>query len=91
MLVVIFFITAFQEKKTIEIKYNIGNLIKGKPPAVPVDYDLTHNWSSSYLTKKVKAREKIGRTVSRNNEFVVSGKWAKYLFAMAKNQLERAS
>ena len=48
--------------------------------------NLTHNWSSSYLSEKVKAKEKIGRIFSKNNEIIVSRRWGKYLFGMAKNQ-----
>ena len=48
--------------------------------------NLTHNWSSSYLSEKVKAKEKIGRVFSKNNEIIVSRRWGKYLFGMAKNQ-----
>jgi len=59
-------------------------------PELNEEYDMainfTHNWSSSYLSEKVKARERKGRTFSKNNEIVVSGKWGKYLFGMAKNQ-----
>lgn len=59
-------------------------------PQLRADYDLlinfTHNRFSSYLTEKVKASVKRGRIFSENNELVISGKWAKYLFAMAKHQ-----
>ncbi len=61
-----------------------------KIPELNEEYDkvinLTHNWGSSYLSEKVKAREKNGRVFSENNEIKVSGKWGKYLFAMVKNQ-----
>jgi len=59
-------------------------------PELNKEYDtvinLTHNWGSTYLSEKVKAREKTGRVFSENDEVKVSGKWGKYLFAMVKNQ-----
>lgn len=62
----------------------------GQTPEMNEDYslliNLTHNRASSYLTERVRAKEKQGRVFSQNNEIVVSGKWGKYLFAMARNQ-----
>ncbi len=48
--------------------------------------NLTHDWSSSYLSERIDAEEKRGRLFSANNEIVVSGDWGKYLFAVAKNR-----
>ncbi len=48
--------------------------------------NLTHDWSSSYLSAAIKAEEKRGRIFSENDEIVVSGDWAKYLFAAARNR-----
>jgi len=59
-------------------------------PKLHQEYDLlinlTHNWSSSYLSEKIAAKVKKGRVYSQNNEIVVAGKWGKYLFSMSKNQ-----
>ncbi|MBN2397757.1 MAG: glycosyltransferase family 9 protein [Deltaproteobacteria bacterium] len=48
--------------------------------------NLTHDWSSSYLSERIDAAEKRGRIFSANNEIVVSGNWGKYLFAVARNR-----
>ncbi|MEW5947895.1 MAG: glycosyltransferase family 9 protein [Thermodesulfobacteriota bacterium] len=59
-------------------------------PELAEEYDLlvnlTHNWGSSYLSGRVRARQKRGRVFSDKDEIVVSGKWGKYLFAMTRNQ-----
>ena len=59
-------------------------------PELAEEYDLlvnlTHNWGSSYLSGRVRARQKRGRIFSDKDEIVVSGKWGKYLFAMTRNQ-----
>jgi len=61
-----------------------------KVPELGERYDLlinlTHDWSSSYLSGKIDAAEKKGRVFSENNEIVVSGNWGKYLFAVARNR-----
>jgi len=61
-----------------------------KVPELGEGYDLlinlTHDWSSSYLSGKIDAAEKRGRIFSEHNEIVVSGNWGKYLFAVARNR-----
>jgi ADP-heptose:LPS heptosyltransferase len=48
--------------------------------------NLTHDWSSSYLSGRINAAEKRGRIFSAHNEIVVAGDWGKYLFAVAGNR-----
>jgi len=85
----------WQEISTIMREFNKAGIdaldrLRETIPELNEEYDMainfTHNWSSSYLSEKVKAREKRGRIFSQNNEIAVPGKWGKYLFGMAKNQ-----
>lgn len=59
-------------------------------PELTAHYDvlinMTHNRGSSYLSKRIKADEKKGRIFSKENEIVMAGNWAKYLFAIAGNR-----
>lgn len=59
-------------------------------PELTAHYDvlinMTHNRGSSYLSKRIKADEKRGRIFSKENEIVMVGNWAKYLFAIAGNR-----
>nr|MBC8360184.1 glycosyltransferase family 9 protein [Candidatus Desulfatibia profunda] len=61
-----------------------------KTPELTAHYDvlinMTHNRGSSYLSKRIKADEKRGRMFSKENEIVMMGNWAKYLFAIAGNR-----
>lgn len=85
----------WQEISSIVGELNGGSLdaldrLWNRVPELAEEYDLlvnlTHNWGSSYLSGRVRAKQKRGRVFSDKNEVVVSGKWGKYLFAMAKNQ-----
>lgn len=59
-------------------------------PELGTQYDvlinMTHNRGSSYLSQRIKAREKRGRIFSKENEIVMAGNWGKYLFAVARNR-----
>jgi ADP-heptose:LPS heptosyltransferase len=59
-------------------------------PELHKNYDLlinmTHTESSGYLCEKIAAAEKKGRRFTQDNEIIVLGNWAKYLFAIAKNR-----
>lgn len=44
--------------------------------------NMTHNRTSSYLASKIKSKKVSGRIFSKNDEMVVSGKWAKYLVSI---------
>jgi ADP-heptose:LPS heptosyltransferase len=61
-----------------------------RTPELTAHYDvlinMTHNRGSSYLSKRIKADEKRGRIFSKENEIVMAGNWAKYLFAIARNR-----
>lgn len=61
-----------------------------KIPELNAHYDvlinMTHNRGSSYLSERIKADEKRGRIFSKENEIVMAGDWAKYLFAVARNR-----
>ena len=50
--------------------------------------NLTHTRGSSYFSERIKAKDKKGRLFSKANEFVMAGKWGKYLFAAARNRKE---
>lgn len=61
-----------------------------KTPELNTQYDvlinMTHNRGSSYLSQRIKAKEKRGRVFSKENEIVMAGNWGKYLFAVARNR-----
>ena len=59
-------------------------------PELNIYYDvlinMTHSRGSSYLSTRIKAKEKRGRVFSKENEIVMAGNWGKYLFAVARNR-----
>ncbi len=59
-------------------------------PELGIQYDvlinMAHNRGSSYLSQRIRAKEKRGRIFSKENEIVMEGNWAKYLFAVARNR-----
>ena len=59
-------------------------------PELQEEYDLvinlTHNLVGGLLNSRVKSIEKSGRIDDGNGMSIVSGKWAKYLFAMAPDR-----
>ncbi len=83
-----------------EVRENMGEKKEGQTefldrfmkmvPELGERYDLlinlTHDWSSSYLSGKIDAVEKRGRIFSENNEIVVAGNWGKYTFAVVSNR-----
>jgi len=59
-------------------------------PELNIYYDvlinMSHSSGSSYLCKRISAKEKKGRVFSKENEIVMAGNWGKYLFAVARNR-----
>ncbi|HLA29176.1 MAG TPA: glycosyltransferase family 9 protein [Syntrophales bacterium] len=59
-------------------------------PELNTQYDvlinMSHSRGSSYLCKRIKAKEKRGRVFSKENEIMIAGNWGKYLFAVARNR-----
>jgi len=59
-------------------------------PELNIQYDvlinMSHSRGSSYLSTRIKAKEKRGRVFSKENEILMAGNWGKYLFAVARNR-----